>query len=55
MDNLQDTEGLPQITAEQIDAILPFLERFEAVEFSAGTWKMPEGQFPHFDFEKDRK
>jgi hypothetical protein len=52
MDNLQDTEGLPQITAEQIDAILPFLERFEAVEFSAGTWKMPEGQFPHFDFEK---
>lgn len=52
MDNLQDTEGLSQITAEQIDAILPFLDRFEAVGFSTGTWEMPEGQFPHFDFDK---
>ncbi len=52
MDNLQDTKGLPQITTEQIDAILPFLDRFEAVGFSAGTWEMPEGQFPHFNFEE---
>ena len=43
MDKLQDTEGLPQITAEQIDAILPFLDRFEAARFSAGTWEMPQG------------
>ena len=30
--------------------MLPFLERFEAVKFSAGRWKMPEGQFPWLDF-----
>jgi hypothetical protein len=37
-------------TIEQIDAILPFLGRFEAAGFKAGSWKMPEGQFPWFDF-----
>lgn len=52
MDELQDTEGLPQITAEQIDAILPFLDRFEAASFSAGTWEMPQGEFPHFYFDE---
>jgi len=50
MQKLQETEGLLPITAKQIDALLPFLKRFDAVGFSAGTWKMPEGQFPWFDF-----
>ena len=52
MHKLQEIEGQVQISAKQIDAILPFLERFEAVGFSAGTWKMPKGQFPWFDFEE---
>lgn len=52
MHKLQETEGLLPIKAKQIDAILPFLDRFEAVDFSAGTWKMPEGQFPWFNFEE---
>lgn len=38
-------------TADQIDAILPFLDHFEVAGFSAGSWKMPEGQFPWFGFE----
>jgi len=50
MHKLQQTEGLLPITAKQIDALLPFLERFEAAGFSAGTWNAPEGQFPWFDF-----
>lgn len=50
MHKLQETEGLLPITAKQIDALLLFLDRFEAVGFSAGSWKMPEGQFPWFDF-----
>lgn len=50
MRKLQKTEDLVPINNKQIDAILPFLDRFEAVNFSAGTEKMPEGQFPLFDF-----
>jgi hypothetical protein len=50
MHKLQKTEGLLPITTRQIDAILPFLDRFEAAGFSAGSWKTPEGQFPWFDF-----
>jgi hypothetical protein len=50
MHKLQETEGLLPIISKQIDALLPFLDRFEAVGFSAGSWKMPEGQFPWFDF-----
>lgn len=50
MHKLQQTEGLLPITSKQIDALLPFLERFEAAGFSAGTWNAPEGQFPWFDF-----
>jgi hypothetical protein len=38
-------------TTDQIDATLPFLDRFEAAGFSAGSWKMPEGQMPWFSFE----
>lgn len=52
MHELRETEGLLPITAKQIDAILPFLDRFEAVDFSAGNWKTPEGQFPWFNFEE---
>lgn len=48
---MQKPERLPPITAQQIDAILPFLDRFEAVSFSAGSWKAPEGQIPWFTFE----
>jgi hypothetical protein len=52
MHKLQETEGLLPIKAKQIDALLPFLDRFEAVGFSAGSWKIPEGQFPWFDFDE---
>lgn len=38
------------ITNKQIDAILPFLERFEAESFSVGTWNSPPGQMPWFSF-----
>jgi hypothetical protein len=51
MHDLQKSEGLPPITAKQIDAILPFLDRFEAADFSAGSWELPEGQFPWFNLE----
>lgn len=50
MHKLQQAGGLLPITAKQIDALLPFLGRFEAAGFSAGTWNAPEGQFPWFDF-----
>lgn len=35
---------------EQIDAILPFLDRFSADGFAVGTWHSPPGQFPWFEF-----
>ena len=50
MHKLQQTEGLLPVTARQIDALLPFLDRFEAVGFYVGKWHAPEGQFPWFDF-----
>jgi hypothetical protein len=50
MHRLQETKGLPPITTKQIDAILTFLDHFEAAGFSAGAWETPEGQFPWFDF-----
>jgi hypothetical protein len=43
---MPENADLPPITVRQIDAILPFLNRFEAVDFSVGEWKMPKGQFP---------
>ena len=52
MHKLQESEGLPPVTAEQIDAILPFLDRFSAAGFSAGSWNMPEGQLPWFGFDE---
>ena len=50
MHRLQETERL--ITAKQIDALLPFLERFETAGFSAGSWKTPEGHLPLFDLDE---
>jgi len=48
---MSNNADLPLITTSQIDAILPFVEHFEAAGFSAGEWKMPEGQFPWFSFD----
>jgi hypothetical protein len=42
-------ELMPTINARQIDAILPFLDQFEASGFSPGTWNSPSGQMPWFD------
>jgi hypothetical protein len=50
MRKLQDTKGLLPITAQQIDALLPFLDRFAAADFSAGSWNAPDGQLPWFSF-----
>lgn len=52
MHRIQETEGLPKVTAKQIDDILPFLDRFEAAGFSAGKWNAPEGQMPYFNFDE---
>jgi hypothetical protein len=37
-------------TVKQIDAILPFLDRFTAEGFTVGTWHSRSGQFPWFEF-----
>lgn len=37
-------------TKKQMDAILPFLDRFTAEGFSVGTWHSPPGQLPWFEF-----
>jgi hypothetical protein len=31
---------------------MPFLDKFEEAGFSAGTWKVKEGRFPWFSFDK---
>jgi hypothetical protein len=41
---------MPSITFHQIDSLLPFLDRFEAADFSAGTWNTTPGQMPWFDY-----
>lgn len=41
-----------RITNKQIDAILPFLEKFEADGFTVGTWNSPPGQMPWFSFDE---
>jgi hypothetical protein len=38
------------IANQQIDAILPFLDRFTADGLSVGTWHSPPNQFPWFNF-----
>ena len=45
-----------RITQKDIDAILPFLERFEAEGFTVGTWNSPPddtpGQMPWLSFDE---
>ena len=36
-------------TKKQIDAILPFLQRFTDDGFTVGAWHSPPGQFPWFE------
>jgi len=43
---------MSQVKPEQIDALLPFLDKFDAVGFSAGTWKTEPGQIPWFNFDE---
>lgn len=40
---------MTQIAKKQADGILPFLDRFEQGEFSAGGWQHQAGQLPWFD------
>ncbi len=40
------------ITPAQIDALLPFLDKLDAVGFSAGTWISEPGTFPWFKFDE---
>lgn len=42
-----------QITVEQIDAVLPFLEVFETPGFSPGEMHIEEGRFPWFEESED--
>ena len=41
-----------EITNNQIDAILPFLDRFKADGFTVGTWNNPTDQMPWFSFDE---
>lgn len=36
------------VTKKQIDAVLVFLDGFEAEGFSAGTWSNEQGMMPYF-------
>lgn len=40
------------VTQKQIDALLPFLDKFEAARFSAGEWHNEPRQFPWFNFDE---
>ena len=40
------------IKPAQIDALMPFLGKFEEAGFSAGDWKVEEGHFPWFNFDE---
>ena len=40
------------MNAEQIDAILPFLDRIEVEGFLAGTWNSSPGEFSCFNFDE---
>lgn len=43
-------EVLPPINVAQIDALIPFLEPFEAAGFAAGRVETREGQVPWFSY-----
>ena len=47
----QDRDDISSVTAEQVDAILPFLEEFAADGFSAGSVVSQEGTFPWYKYE----
>ena len=40
------------IKPEQIDALIPFLDKFEEAGFSAGDWKVVEGHLWWFNFDE---
>ena len=41
-------DSIPEISIQQIDAILEYLPVFEREDFQPGQWMYREGQFPHF-------
>ena len=44
---------MKRVKPEQIDALLPFLDKFDAVGFSAGTWlTLAPGHCPCFHFDE---
>lgn len=42
---------MSEITKEQIDGLLPFLDTFERADFTAGTWEIKPGQFPFLNYD----
>jgi hypothetical protein len=45
-----EEDRLPPITAERADAILSYLDQFEAADFSPGEWENPEPRLRFFSF-----
>lgn len=39
---------MSKVANKQIDALLPYLERFEAEGFVAGVWNSPPGEMPWY-------
>lgn len=40
------------VKPEQIDALMPFLSKFEEAGFSVGTWNTEPGHLPRFNFDE---
>ncbi len=49
---MSKADQLPPVTLEQIDALLPFRQRFEEAGASVGTWKALDTIMPWFDYNK---
>ena len=45
LDSDEQVAEVKPIKPEQIDALIPFLDKFEEAGFSAGDWKVEEGPF----------
>ena len=43
----------PDVSPEQLDAVLKFLPIFESKEFSCGEWVVRKGYMPHFRYDPD--
>jgi len=43
----------PDVSPEQLDAVLGFLPIFERKEFSCGEWVVRKGHMPHFRYDPD--